>query len=129
MTDLTLTLTLTDWTHVHTWHESHGDHRTDFYQKAPKLNEWSPRRVEVLAVSTYYDGRPSHVRIETDRDYLMARDIRANPSRYPRAGERHVSPCCTAGHDDFEDADTGQRWRVYGVAGHGEWAFKLDDED
>lgn len=123
-----ISIDLTGWTHVHTWHESHGDQSDAIYQR-DQVGSWGKRRVELLCVTTYRDGRPTGIRTDHDHDYLMARDIRANPLRYVKAGERSISPCCTAGSDDFEDAETGQRWRIFGAAGHGEWAFELADED
>lgn len=118
-----MNIDLTGWTHVHTWHESHGDHTQATYQKEP-VGPWS-RRVECLVVSTYRDGRASGVHTESDHDYLMARDIRANPARYA-ALAHHTEPCCTAGYDDFRDAVTDDVWRIFGAAGHGEWAFKVE---
>lgn len=119
---------LTGWTHVQTWHESHGVYTEHTYQKE-QTDKWLLRRAECLVISTYRDGRPSSVRTESQNDYLMARDIRANPTRYAKTGARSIEPCCTAGSDDFVDTETDQRWRIFGAAGHGEWAFKLADED
>src|SRR4051812_9403880 len=106
---------LTGWTHVQTWHENHGAYTEHTYQKE-QTNTWMLRRVECLVVSTYRDGRPTAVRTESQNDYLMARDIRANPTRYTKDGARSITPCCTAGHDDFIDTETDQRWRIFGAA-------------
>ncbi len=120
---------LNGWTHVQTWRESHGMMTQTTYQREPQVNVWQTRQVECLVVTEWRDGRPSNVRIETKHDYLMARDIRANPTRFIPAAERGVEPCCTAGWEDFYDTQTEDMWRVYGAAGHGEWAFKIKSED
>jgi hypothetical protein len=129
---LPIAIELPGWSHVHTYRESHGDHVTEIYQRDPDPKAWS-RRVETLAVSAYRDGRPSSVRCDVGpgaNDYLLAREIRANAEgRYTPTGARHTEPCCTAGHETFEDAETGAQFRVVGVAGHGEWAFRLTLED
>lgn len=121
------TLSLIGWTLVQTWHESHGTFTQETYQKE-QTESWRPRRVECLVISTYRDKSASTVRLEDRHDYLMARDIRADAARYVQTGQ-HTEACCTAGHEDFKDAETGQRWRIAGAAGHGEWAFKLTDAD
>ena len=60
----------------------------------------------------------------------MARAIRANAGGvYTPRAERSVSPCYTAGHEDFDHAPTGRMYRVFGAAGHGEWAFEITAED
>lgn len=130
-------LTLIGWTHVHTWRESHGNYSDHIYQKDPGSSPWS-RRVELLHVTVYHDSayggadRTTGVRVETGpftHDYLLARDIRANPTRYEPVGERSISPCYTAGHENFHDRETGRTYRIFGAAGHGEWAFEIQDED
>lgn len=117
---------LKGWTHVHTWRESHGNGTQETYQREP-VGSWA-RRVECVVFSFDRNGVCNHIRTERDRDYLMARDIRANPGRFTPI-RRHVEPCYTAGSEDFLDATTDTRWRVFGAAGHGEWAFQLGDDD
>jgi hypothetical protein len=127
------TIELKGWTHVHTWHESHGECFDDIYQRDIKPDDWWGRRVELLHVSTYRDGRPTGMRVESDKhahDYLLAREIRANvEGRYRAMGERHIAPCCTAGSEEFTDTATGNVFRIFGAAGHGEWAFDVTDDD
>lgn len=121
------TITLAGWTHVHTWHESHGSHIEETYQCAGS-GRWRPP--ECLVVSIYRDGRPSRVRTESGNDYLMARTIRANDAaRFTQDGARVISPCFTSGHVDWTDTLTGERWRVISVAGHGAWAVRLGEGD
>lgn len=121
---------LKGWTHVHTWHESHGNHSDAIYQREQDTSRSWDRRIELVCITTYHKAdRPTGIRTDHDHDYLMARDIRANPTRYARDGARSIEPCCTAGSDDFIDTETDQRWRIFGAAGHGEWAFKLGDKD
>lgn len=121
-----LTISLEGWTHVHTFREGYGEYVCEFYQQEqPAVAAWRTRYVNVLCVYTYRDGRPSSVRMETRNDYLLARVIKASPERYVQGGERSVSPCCTAGHDDYTDLTTDDVYRVVSVAGHGEWAFKV----
>lgn len=119
------TISLEGWTHVHTWHESHGALVQDTYQK--EQNPLWPRRVECLVVSAYRDGRASGVRLESQHDYLLARTIRADEERYVVNGDRNISACCTSGYDDFRDVQTGNVYRVASVAGHGEWAFMVEE--
>lgn len=136
---MTETITLTGWTHVHTWHESHGNYSDHIYQRdIIRPYAWSPRRVELLHVTVYHDSmygsadRPTGFRVETQHahDYLLARDIRANAEgRYKVLPPRHISPCCTAGAEDFRDVETDDFYRVFGAAGHGEWAFRIEEED
>lgn len=127
MTDLTVSLA--GWVHVHTWHESHGSHTETTYQLDDRAWTWSRRKPQLLIVATYRDGRPSHVRMEHDHDYLLARAILANvDGAYTLRGERYVSPCYTAGHDDYDHAPTGRVFRVVSAAGHGDWAFDATDE-
>ena len=121
------TITLTGWTHVQTWRESHGNGTQETYQREPDPAAWK-RRVECVVFSFSREGACDHVRTESDRDYLLARDIRANPDRYVK-GRHRTEPCCTAGSDDFEEPATGKRWRIFGAAGHGEWAFEIDGAD
>lgn len=117
---------LTGWTKVQTWRESHGEHVQVTYQKE-HVGVWS-RRVECLVVSTYRDGRPSGVRTENYRDYLLARDIRADATRYQPLAKREVSPCCTSWYEDFRDLESDRLYRVAGAVGHGEWAFEINPE-
>lgn len=119
---------LTGWTKVHTWNESHGNGHDDIYQRDMSMGgePWSAGKVTLLTVCTRR-GQSTSIRTETSsHDYLMANAIRANPTRYAPVGDRAVSPCCTAGHDDFSDAVTGDTYRVVSVAGHGEYAFMID---
>lgn len=124
-----IALNLTGWTRVHTWHESHGEYSTDIYQRAQQHPAAWRGRVELLEVSTYRDGRPTSVRTADDKDYLLARAIRANPGRYQPLGARSISACCTAGTDDFHDVEADRLYRIFGAAGHGEWAFEIQPED
>lgn len=121
------TINLSGWTHVHTWYESHGVCQTDFYQKEqPEGWRFERQKPQVLTVTTYYrNGQHTDVGIETGRDYLKAREIKANPDRFVLNGNQHTDPCCTAGYDDYRDTQTDEIWRVAGVAGHGKWAFEV----
>ena len=127
------TITLTGWTHVHTYHESHGNHVTEIYQR--DIDPRTPwfRRVELLNITTYRDGSAMGIRTESGdhtHDYLLAREIRANvDGRYVVDAGRGVTACATAGWDNFRDTQSDTRYRIFGAAGHGEWAFKLGDDD
>ena len=123
-----MNIDLTGWTHVHTWHESHGKSVAQFYQRTPNARMYT-RTVETLVITSHRNGSPDHVAVEHDRDYLMARDIQENPTRYVANGAHHTEPCCTAGYDDWHDLETGDLWRIMSVAGHGKWAFKLPEEN
>jgi hypothetical protein len=122
-----MNIDLTGWTRVQTWRESHGEHVEVTYQKE-HTGMWT-RRVECLVISTYRDGRTSGVRTESAHDYLLARDIRADSTRYQPLDNREVAPCCTAGHEEFRDMESDRLYRVFGAAGHGEWAFEIKPED
>lgn len=122
MTDQTITLL--GWVHVHRWNESHGNGHDDIYQGEGRgLND----KVKLLTVCTRRNQSTS-IRTElSSHDYLMARTIRSNPDRYAPVGDRVISQCCTAGHDDFHDIQSGDIYRVVSVAGHGEYAFTLPE--
>lgn len=122
------TISLSGWVHVHTYNESHGASRTEFYQREEQAGwTFSRRKPQVLAVTTYRDGKPTHIGLEGDKDYLLARIIRADAGRYVVAGDRSISPCCTSGYDDYRDTQTDDVYRIASVAGHGEWAFEIDE--
>jgi hypothetical protein len=129
------TITIKGWTHVHTWQEGHGEYNDYIYQRDidPKA-PWG-RRVELLHVTHYLrnSSQPTGFRVDNGphtHDYLLAREIRANKDRqYSPVGTRSISPCCTAGSDNFKDEFSGQLYRIFGAAGHGEWAFKIEAED
>ena len=124
---MSATMTLTGWTHVHTWMEPHGNGRDDVYQSAAR--RWDGR-VDLLTISTRR-GHSEQVRVEiSSHDHQLAREIMQDDTgRYAKDGARYTSPCCTAGHDDWTDTATGAVYRIVSVAGHGSYAYKMDDQD
>jgi hypothetical protein len=129
----TQTIELKGWTHVHTWHESHGEYEARIYQKDIPDDSWS-RNPQVLEVFVYRDPREQtslvlHAGISAN-DYLLAKKIRLNKDwRYVEEGVRYISPCYTAGSDVFHDTKTDRRYRIVSVAGHGEWASEIEEKE
>lgn len=70
------------------------------------------------------------------QDYLLAVKIRKNEygnfERLTPEGKKHVSPCSTASHEHFVERysfdPTPPVYRVFRSAGHGEWAFKVNED-
>lgn len=134
----TVNLNLIGWVHVHTWHESHDNYDDHIYQKEPDAARTWERQVELLHVIVYRDSaygsaeRATGVRHESGKfahDYLLAREIRGTPELYERFQDSQVSPCYTAGADDFVHKESGRLYRITSVAGHGEWAFEIQEGD
>ena len=117
---MTTTIELTGWKRVHTWQEPHGNGHNDIYQKETSRYDG---KVQLLNVSKRLEGATG-VWIETsNHDYLLAETIRANvDGRYELTGERIISPCYTAGYDNWRDTITDDVYCVTSVAGHGSYA-------
>jgi hypothetical protein len=117
---------LPGWTLVQTWYEGHGERVEYTYQVR---RPWGFRHVlETLVVSVYRDGRPPSFDVPSRaNDYLKARDIKADPERFTPIGRASTSPCATEGGQTYADNQTGTLWRLVGVAGHGEWAYQIED--
>jgi hypothetical protein len=87
----------------------------------------------VFSIDRYRNGLVKLHGEREPRNYLLAREIRANlKEEHPRwipVGRRSISACCTAGHEDFQHRFSKQYMRLTSVVGHGEWAFPIKKEE
>ena len=123
-------INLSGWVLVHVYRESHGDHTTYIYQQITENSGWR-RRVTLLDHTVFHRcDRPDNVAVDNTEfahDYLLAKQVRQGLfGEIVMKEERNVSPCCTSGSEIVETS-MGYRYRMASVAGHGEWATRIDD--
>jgi hypothetical protein len=113
---------------VHEWRESHGDGGCYSMQDA----------IAGQLIEISYDREGRFRRLDTkraaDHDFLLAKEIKADPKRYvPVQKGEVISPCATAGFRDYQEkalfADDKVFYRISGVAGHGEYAFRITEAE
>ena len=124
-------INLIGWVLVHTYYESHGHHITRIYQRYTEDSGWL-RRVTLFNHTEYRDEfRPDGVGVdysEHSHDYLLAQQVRDGMfGEIISKGDRYISPCCTSGSEIVETSK-GYRYRLSSVAGHGEWATRIDHD-
>ena len=138
------------YTPVHVWYESHGDgsHET-FQQTAHPLkgtdvlhpvSKWGGKFC-IFTVYVESDGTVSGFNQEiSSHDYVLATQIREDQKLRPKENREylpvqdHVSPCGTASCHDFEKKrfykdEMPKYFRISGVAGHGEYAYPVEEKE
>lgn len=113
--DVSVVLEGLGYTFEHDWQESHGNGGQWTFQ--------APRCDRTLILAYDREGNPTTLFPGEDRDYRLAKEIRSNPNDFHKIKET-ISRCCTSSVEIFEDC-FGDRFQIFGAAGHGEWGKNL----
>jgi hypothetical protein len=129
-----------DWVLVHTWRESHGESRTDFYAEPIVTPNWwhltqHDGKTKTLVVNTNLHVTPPNKGLDFNIEqtgYALAKwcrqDQQYNPTHWTKT-HTTTAKCYTAGSEyyAYEHPDlTGVlRLQLFSAAGHGEQVVEI----